>query len=46
MTCSIFIEECLTRTILPELAIENELIVLSLAERDDEKTLALLDSEF
>lgn len=41
-----FTYECGNRTIDPVIALENEKIVQALKDRDDERVLSLLDSEF
>jgi len=46
MTYNQFIAECTERTIDPELAKDNDLIVLYLVEGLDELVLAVLDTEF
>ena len=46
MTYNQFIAECTERTIDPELAKDNDLVVLYLAKGLNELVLAALDSEF
>lgn len=46
MTANEFNAECVSRTIDPAIALENEEIVAALRARDDEKVIALLNEEF
>lgn len=46
MTKSEFMYECGKRLIEPSIALENESIEKALIERDGEKVITLLDSEF
>jgi hypothetical protein len=46
MTYKRFIEECNKRTIAPNVAMENELIVTYLATKQDDLVLAILDEDF
>lgn len=46
MTMTKFIQECATRTISPDIALENNLVHEALKARDDKKVIELLDNEF
>ena len=46
MTQNEFVHICLTFTIDPQLALENENIVNALQNRDDEKVIQILENEF
>jgi hypothetical protein len=46
MTQNEFAHICLTFTIDPQLALENENIVNALQNRDDEKVIQILENEF
>jgi len=46
MTITRFDFECTTRTIDPCIALENEKMVAALKERDDQKVVELLETEF
>jgi hypothetical protein len=46
MTSNEFAHICLTFTIDPQLALENENIVNALENRDDEKVIFILENEF
>ena len=43
MTANEFVAECVQRTILPEIALEQEAIRSALSARDDERVRNLLD---
>ena len=46
MTSTQFIVECGKRTIYAPTALENELVLAALKNKDDELVIKLLDSEF
>jgi len=46
MTKLEFVAECVKRTMLPEIVLENSEIRESLKSRDDKRVIELLDSEF
>jgi hypothetical protein len=46
MTVNQFAFYCQSRTLDPEMVLENEKIKEALLDRDDEKVFELLDSEF
>lgn len=46
MTANEFDRACTTRLIDPTIAIENDEINVALCDRDDDKVLTLLDTQF
>lgn len=46
MTQNEFVQACMERTIIPELALEDEDIVEALRNRDDDRVEQLLDTHF
>lgn len=46
MTMTQFITECLAVTVSPEIALENENIVIALENRNDKEVIRLLETEF
>jgi hypothetical protein len=46
MTQNEFVAECVSRTIDPAIALENEKVRRALTDRDDDKVRSTLDTEF
>jgi hypothetical protein len=46
MTYNEFLSACVTRTILPEIALENENLKAALRVDNDDEVIRILDNEF